>query len=68
MEEKEFMDEITCPYCNYEFSDSWEFCVGGDSQKNVECLGCEKKFNLEINFETTYSTYPIKPKKENGNE
>ncbi len=50
--------EVTCPYCNYEFSDSWEFGSlqrDGDSEV-MECDECEKKFNVNFNVETSYTS------------
>lgn len=54
---KEFEDNIICPYCDYEFSESWEYneC---DSEE-VECHNCSKKFNLSVNISVTYSTKKI---------
>lgn len=35
-------DEIICPYCNYEFHDSWEY---GDRDDVIICDNCEKSFH-----------------------
>ena len=52
-------DEIKCPYCGYEFSDSWEFHLrnDGDSQE-VECGNeeCEKTFDAIMCITVTWST------------
>jgi len=42
-----FTNEIVCPYCGYEFSDSWEYLdPSNDSHDgeeiDVECLECGK--------------------------
>ena len=39
-------DEIVCPYCFFEFSDSWEYKVHRnlESEDEVECQKCGKKF------------------------
>ncbi len=37
-------DEITCPYCAYEFSDSWE-CADADND-NRECPRCDNTFKV----------------------
>ena len=50
-------DEIVCPHCGYEFSDSWEYHDTQDEQK-VECLNeeCSKTFSLFVEFDVTYKT------------
>lgn len=50
-----FTDEIVCPYCGYEFEDSWEY----DDDEDVECYHCEKKFHVTKNVEVTYETHRI---------
>jgi len=37
-------DEITCPYCAYEFSDSWE-CADEDGE-NHDCPRCDNVFKV----------------------
>lgn len=61
-------DEITCPYCGYEFSNSYEFIWLGHTQ-NVLCenKNCEKKFSLFINKSVTYSTYQYEVKNDSNN-
>ena len=46
---------IICPYCECEYEDceSWDF---EDSEDEVECLYCGRKFDLEIKVRRTYST------------
>lgn len=44
--------EVTCPYCGYEFSDSWEMSEG-----ERECPDCENTFEIERHVEVTYATY-----------
>ncbi len=48
----EFTDEVVCPYCGQEESDSWEFSDSG-SQK---CSGCDKEFIFTRNVSVSYST------------
>jgi hypothetical protein len=48
-----FKDEITCPHCGDEESDSWE---AGDSDENRECGVCGSIFSYERNCEVTYSS------------
>ena len=50
--------EITCPYCNYEYGDSWEYSslrYDGDSEE-MECDECGKKFYVQFNVETSYTS------------
>lgn len=58
MENKEIdhegTDEIVCPYCGYEFSDSWEYY---DEEDPMTCYGCSKEFYLQIHREISYDTY-----------
>ena len=37
-------DEITCPYCAYEFSDSWEHSA--DDNEDHECPRCDNVFKV----------------------
>lgn len=55
-----YTDEIVCPHCGYEFSDSWE--IRGDIG---ECHECEKRFCIERETgPTMYSTSPEPPPRE----
>lgn len=51
-----YEDEIVCPHCGYNFSDSWE--VHDDCK--MECDFCDQSFELIINREVSYSTYKEK--------
>ena len=56
--EHEYTNEIVCPYCGYECSDSWEF----DSNNNCgthECGDCGEEFEWERNIDIDYSTSKI---------
>jgi hypothetical protein len=55
----DYTDEVVCPYCGYEFRDSWEMANDGGEQE-IDCYGCEKSFLLYTNMEITYSTAKIK--------
>ena len=46
-------DEITCPYCGYEMSDSWEF----SNDTYYTCDECGKKYDIEVEHSVSYSTY-----------
>lgn len=45
--------EITCPWCGYEFSDSWEY---GDDDDACECPDCGKLFSYTRDIEVTYTS------------
>ena len=47
-------DEIVCPYCGQEFSDSLEF-IDQDGD-DIDCDACGKSFELTVNHSVTYST------------
>jgi DNA-directed RNA polymerase subunit RPC12/RpoP len=47
--------DIICPYCEYEFVDSWEH--GDSSDESIECDECGKTFTLQVEQEVTYHTY-----------
>lgn len=50
----DFTDEIICPYCGYQFQDSYEH--GEYSDNILECGDCEKNFSFEKNISVSYST------------
>lgn len=50
-------DEITCPYCGEQESDSWER-IDSDPDE-VDCESCGKTFSLEIEMTASYNTSPI---------
>lgn len=52
--EQSYKEEITCPWCGYEDSDSWEF--EGEYDDAYECPECGKKFILEVLTEVTYTS------------
>ena len=53
-----FTDEIVCPYCGYEFEDSYEVGENGLEFK-MDCYECEKEFNCCPNYSVNYSTFKI---------
>ena len=63
-----FMDyqnkhEITCPYCGYEFDESWDISLYHNDGK-TECGDCGKVFGWEKYEEVTYNMKKIdQPKK-----
>ncbi len=46
-------DEIKCPHCGYEYSESHEF---PDGLGELECDNCGKKFDYERVISVTYTT------------
>lgn len=48
-------DEIVCPHCGNEFSDSWEY---GDREDigDVECGECEKTFYVRRVIDISYTS------------
>lgn len=48
-------EEIVCPWCGYEFEDSWEF----DDDDVTECYGCDKRFKHHRFIDVTYDTEKI---------
>ncbi len=52
-----FTQEITCPWCGYIHSDSWE-CETGE----YECEDCGRKYEVNRDMEITYSTVKIQDK------
>lgn len=51
--------EIVCPYCGYEFYDSWEY--GGDQSEElglIACDNCGKEFYVTRYIHVTYDSSP----------
>ncbi len=49
--------EVTCPYCNFEYSDSWEFSMRHDGDATeMECEGCGKNFHVRLDVERSYTS------------
>lgn len=57
----ELTDEIVCPFCGGEFSDSWEIMSDCEDLGLIECGECEKSFyatrNISISYSTEKATY-----------
>lgn len=43
--------EITCPYCDYEYSDCWEW---SESDNDYTCENCGKHFSYERRVSVDY--------------
>ena len=54
----EYTDEVVCPHCGYEHTDSWD---RPDSDED-ECGECGKPFQYSRSTTVKYSTAPIDPK------
>ncbi|HID0796030.1 TPA: hypothetical protein ACXDAB_003467 [Clostridium botulinum] len=50
----EYTNEIVCPFCGYEFTDSWEY--GEEDLGLIECNECGKSFYTNREVSVTYST------------
>ena len=51
-------DEIVCPYCYYEFEDSWDFLGLSDENKIVmNCKACNKDFYMQHEYSVSYTTH-----------
>lgn len=55
--EHEYTDEVVCPHCGYNFSDSWEMSEG-----EHDCHECEKSFTMSRDVTVTYETAKKKAK------
>jgi len=51
----EYTDEIVCPHCGEESSDSWECSDSGTD----ECCECGKDFAYQRDITVSYSTYQV---------
>ncbi len=55
----EYTDEITCPHCGYEYSDSWDF---GRDEAEEECPECHDSFTYERIITCLYTTAKLEQK------
>ena len=53
MSRVECTDDITCPWCDYELTDSWQYNNSG----SMECPECGKDFSYEASIEITYNSW-----------
>lgn len=56
-----YKQEITCPHCDHEHHDSWEF---GTDSGTRECYNCGEEFHVDVHIEVTYSTSKMRCKAE----
>lgn len=52
-------DEMVCPYCKSEQSDSWEYLMHNKESGTAECGTCLKTFHWEAIHSTTYTTQTV---------
>lgn len=52
----EHTDEIVCPYCGEEQSDSWEIAGENGDVQETECYECEKVFKFKTHIEVTFTS------------
>lgn len=56
----EYTSEIVCPFCGYEFGDSWEYEGDCEDIGLLECDNCYKSFYATRNVRVDYSTQKAK--------
>lgn len=59
-EDEDYTEQITCPYCGYENSDSWE---AGDNEDEYECPYCGSVFSYQRNVTVEYCSQPVRKAK-----
>lgn len=59
-EDEDYTEQITCPYCGYENSDSWE---AGDDEDEYECPRCGSVFSYQRNVTVEYCSQPVRKAK-----
>jgi hypothetical protein len=61
MDEKKFdthyTEEIVCPYCGYEFTESYEFMLLDNGESEIECYECGKGFIAGAEPDVHYYTH-----------
>lgn len=55
-----YTKEIVCPYCGYEFRDSWELAGDDGDEQQTDCDECGKDFLYYADIDVTYCTRKIK--------
>ena len=57
----EYTNEIVCPFCGYEFCDSWEYGDGFNEDLGlIECQSCEKEFYASKHISVSYCSEKAK--------
>ncbi len=52
-------DEVVCPYCGHEHSDSWEWFRDNGHDVDIDCATCGKTFRASPDYSVTYFTYQL---------
>ena len=60
--EHESTDELVCPHCGSEQSESYEFFHGNDEDTTASCGECGSEFAASRCVSVTYSSKPLKQK------
>jgi len=50
-----YTSEIVCPWCGYEYQDSWAFEPSATA-RGEQCQNCEQTFWWETDIEVTYTS------------
>ncbi len=53
------MNNITCPYCDWEDTVSWEREMDNGDTLEIECQECNKKFYTELIIDVSYSSHGL---------
>ena len=56
----EYTNEIVCPFCGYEFGDSWEVDGNSEDMGLVDCEDCYKSFYAYRDISVSYCTEKAK--------
>lgn len=62
--EHKYENQIKCPYCDWEDSDSWEF---SEDDGISACGSCGKEFNVTREIQVSYSTSRIECEEDKHN-
>ncbi len=54
MMDTKFTENITCPFCGHEDTDSWESNDWSGTVQN--CESCDEEFNLTVEIDVSYTT------------
>lgn len=57
--DREYKNNLTCPYCGYVDNDSWE--LSSDCEEEHECGRCGGVMSYERIVTVEYSSSPVKP-------
>ena len=55
-----FEKEITCPYCQYEYEESYDYGLENDGDcDDMKCPECQKIFRTTLDISVTYCTIAL---------